>query len=97
MPRMLRPKATVLPDSALVPEANLKPPPKRFTHEVVSAQPYHYAAAQADGAPDGAPDGHFAPGAKVLLLERGDGPLCWVQDRHGLCVITAFSGLRALR
>jgi hypothetical protein len=91
MPRMLRPKATVLPDSALVPSANLKPPPKRFTHEVVAEQPFHYAAA------DCPPDGHFAAGTRLLLLEHGEGPLCRVQDRHGLCVLTAFAGLRALR
>lgn len=93
MPRMLRPKATVLPDSALVPDANLKPPPKRFTHQVVAEQPFYYAAAQADPAPDG----RFAPGTKLLLLEHGDGPLCWVQDGQGVCAVTAFAGLRALR
>jgi hypothetical protein len=93
MPRMLRPKATVLPDSALVPAANLKPPPKRFTHQVVAEQPFHYAEAQANAAPDGC----FAPGTKLLLLEHGDGPLCWVQDGQGLCALTAFAGLRALR
>jgi hypothetical protein len=91
MPRMLRPKATVLPDSALVPSANLKPPPKRFTHEVVAEQPFHYAAG------DCPPDGHLARGTRLLLLERGEGPLCRVQDRNGLCVMTAFAGLRALR
>ena len=94
MPRMLRPKAVVLPDAALVPSANSRPPPKRFTHEVVAEQPFHYA----DGAAvDAAPAGHFAPGTRLLLLERGAGPLCLVQDRSGLCVTTAFAGLRALR
>jgi hypothetical protein len=91
MPRMLRPKATLLPDAALVPSANLKPPPKRFTHEVVAEQPFHYGAA------GGVPDGHFAPGTRLRLLEHGAGPLCRVQDRSGLCVTTAFAGLRALR
>ncbi len=91
MPRMLRPKATVLSNSALVPSANLLPPPKRFTHEVVAEQPYRYAAG------DSSPAGHLAPGARLLLLERGEGPLCRVQDRNGLCVTTAFAGLRALR
>jgi hypothetical protein len=90
MPRMLRPKATVLPDSALVPSANLRPPPKRFTHEVVAEQPFRYVAA------DGPPDGCFAAGTRLLLLEHGDEPLCRVQDRNGLCVLTAFAGLRAL-
>ncbi len=87
---MLRPKATVLPDSALVPSANLLPPPTHFTHEVAVEQPFHYAA---EGC---APDGHFAAGTRLLLLEHGQGPLCRVQDRSGLCVMTAFAGLRAL-
>jgi hypothetical protein len=91
MPRMLRPKATVLPDSALVPSANLRPPPKHFTHEVVAEQPFRYAAADTE------PAGHFAPGTPLLLLEHGQDPLCRVQDRSGLCVVTAFAGLRALR
>jgi hypothetical protein len=91
MSRMLRPKAEVLPDSALVPSANLQPPPKRFTHEVVAAQPFHYAAT------DPAPAGQFAPGTPLLLLEHSDAPLCRVQDRNGLCVVTAFAGLRELR
>jgi hypothetical protein len=90
MPRMLRPKAAVLPDAALVPSANLKPPPRRFTHEVVAEQPFQY-----DG--DAAPAGHFAPGTRLRLLEHDAGPLCLVQDRSGLCVMTAFAGLRALR
>jgi hypothetical protein len=90
MPRMLRPKATVLPDSALVPSANLLPPPRHFTHEVVTEQPFHYTAR------DCAPDGYFAAGTRLLLLEHGQEPLCRVQDRSGLCVLTAFAGLRAL-
>jgi hypothetical protein len=91
MPRMLRPKATVLPDSALVPSANLLPPPRHFTHEVVAEQPFQYVAG------DSPPAGCFAPGTPLLLRERGDGPLCSVQDASGLCVLTAFAGLRALR
>ena len=93
MPRMLRPDATVLPESALVPDANLKPPPTRFTHQVVAEQPFHYTAAQAGDVPDG----RFAPGTQLLLLEHGDGhPLCWVQDGRGVCAVTPFAGLRAL-
>jgi hypothetical protein len=91
---MLRPKATVLPDPALVPSANLKPPPRRFTHEVVAEQPFYY---DCDAAADAAPAGHFAPGTRLRMLEHDAGPLCLVQDRSGLCVVTAFAGLRALR
>ncbi|OUM04446.1 hypothetical protein [Variovorax sp. JS1663] len=92
MPRMLRPKSVVLPESAVVPEANVKPPPRRFTHEVIADQAFHFAAGPADAPPDG----HFAAGTRVLLLERGEGPMCFVQDRQGLCAFTAFAGLRAL-
>jgi hypothetical protein len=88
---MRRPKATLLPGSALVPSANVKRPPECFTHEVRTAQPFRYTAA------DAAPAGRFAAGTPLLLLERGQGPLCRVQDGRGLCVMTAFAGLRALR
>ena len=90
---MLRPKAVVLPDSAVVPAANQKPPPARLTHEVVVDLPYHYARARVDQAPDG----RFAAGAKVFMHERGKGPLCRVVDPQGLCAIVAFEGLRPLR
>ncbi|MEP6501899.1 MAG: hypothetical protein ABJD97_01095 [Betaproteobacteria bacterium] len=90
---MLRPKALVLPDSALVPEAELKAPSKRFTHQVVAEQAFHHAPAR----PDVAPDGRFAPGTRLILLEHGDGPLCLVQDGQGMRAVTAFAGLRALR
>ena len=92
MPRMLRPKANVLSDAARVPDANLRPPPKRFTHRVVIEQPFHFTAAQTVSAPDG----HFAPGTPLLLIAHRDGPLCEVQDAQGLCVVTAYAGLRSL-
>ena len=92
MPKMLRPKAQVLPDGALVPPANLKPPPKQFTHQVVAEQPFYFDAQQADGA---AP-GRFAPGTRLLMLEHDGGPLCRVQDGRGLCVVTPVAGLRTL-
>jgi hypothetical protein len=93
MPRMLRPKATVLPDAALVPAANLRPPPRRYTHKVVSEQPFHFAEPQAEAAADGC----FAPGTKLLLLAHDGGPWCQVQDGQGLCATTAWAGLRELR
>ncbi len=89
---MLRPKAVVLPESAVVPAANQKPPPARLTHEVVTDQPYYYSRAHIDMAPDG----HFAAGTKVLLLARGKGSMCRVVDRQGLCVTVAYEGLRPL-
>ena len=93
MDHMLRPKATVLPESALVPERNLiQPPPNRFTHEVKSEQPYYYAAST----PARAPDGTFPAGTKVLLLVHDGGSLCHVADACGLYVVTPFKGLRSI-
>ena len=95
MGRIVRPKASVLPKSALIPDKNLiQPPPNHFTHQVKSDQPYFYTVAnQAD-----APDGMFPAGTKVTLLSRdSEGPLCHVVDGHGLHVATAFDGLRPIR
>lgn len=94
MARMLRPKATVLPDSALVPEENLlRTPPRRFTHEVEAEQPYYYSNA----ARAAAPDGTFPAGTQVAVLSPEEGEMCRVADGRGLSVFTAFGGLRALR
>jgi hypothetical protein len=90
MDRMRRPKATVLPDSALVPEKNLQPPPTEFTHEVISDQPYYYSSRVKS------PDGTLPAGTKVKLLAHGGGPMCQVVDARGLSVTTACSGLRPL-
>lgn len=92
MDHMRRPKASVLPDSALVPERNLQPPPAQFTHEVIAEQPYYYAGPQ-QAAP---PEGTFAGGTKVKLDAHDGGPMCQVVDARGLRVATAFSGLRPL-
>ena len=93
MGHFLRPKATVLPESALIPKANLlEPPPERFTHEVKAAQPYYYGKS-ADAAH---PDGTFEAGAKVAVLGHDRRPLCRVADARGLSVFTAFEGLAAL-
>lgn len=92
MDRMLRPKATVLPESAVVPEQNLVQPPTEFTHEVIAEQPYYYGAPQ-QSAP---PDGKFSAGTKVKLSVHKSGPYCEVIDGRGLRVTTALKGLRPL-
>jgi hypothetical protein len=89
--RVLRPKATVLKPSALIPADNLiKPPPTRFTHELIQSQPYYYKRGSSE------PDGTFAAGTRVLLLEHDGGEYCRVADAQGLCVETACLGLRPL-
>jgi len=87
---MLRPKATVLKRSALVPAEHLiKPPPAQLTHELTRSQPYYFARGS------GQPDGKLAAGTRVKLLED-DGEYCRVVDAQGLRVETACRGLRAL-
>ena len=94
MGRMIRPKATVLPESALVPDRNLlQPPPNKFTHEVIADQPYYYSI---PGKKD-APDGTFPAGTEVVVLSHDGGSMCNVADGRGLHVVTAFKGLRPIR
>jgi hypothetical protein len=93
MDHMRRPKATVLPDAALVPDRNLiQPPPTQFTHEIIAEQPYYYTGPH-QAAP---PEGKFPAGTKVKLIAHDGGPVCQVADDRGLCVVTAFSGLQPL-
>ena len=82
--RVIRPKAVVLPDSALL--------SNRFTHEVVAAQAYF----DVRPTPAARPDGFFAVHSKVVLLDHVAGPQCRVADEHGKPVYTAFAGLRRL-
>lgn len=92
--RMLRPKRSVLPASALIPAANvLQPPPNRFTHKVAAPQPYWFALP-----PDEAhADGLFEAGTPVVLLHHDGGVLCRVADGRGLYVLTRLDGLSARR
>jgi hypothetical protein len=90
---VIRPKMTVLPESAQIPDRNLiQPPPNQFTHEVKAEQPYYYEGLRQAAAPQGT----LPQGVKVVLLCR-DGPECRVADGGGLYVATAFSGLRPIR
>ena len=88
---MQRPKATVLPDSALVPpHCTISPTPNQFTHEVKERQPFYFSYKD----PDTTPNGEFEAGAKVVLLVHHGGPMCRVVDGRGLYVETSFAGLR---
>lgn len=92
MEHVERPHAIVLPESALVPAKNQRPPPARFTHRVVAGQPYHYSE-PSEGAQSA---GRFAAGTQVELVSHERGPMCWVIDGRGLYVATAHAGLEAL-
>jgi len=90
--KVIRPKVTVLPDSAQLPDRNvLKPAPNQFTHEIVAEQPYYYMGIDQTAAPEGT----FAQGTKVVLLRHDDNE-CWVADGRGLYVATSCSGLGLL-
>ena len=89
---MLRPRARVLPDAAVVPAANLQPAPAQLSHVLRDAQPFHYVAPE----PGQPADGHLAAGTELLLLDDGPHGLCQVLTAQGLCVYTARAGLQAL-
>lgn len=94
MKGVVRPKATILEEKALVPDRNLiTPAPNQFTHELTKAQPYYYHGAQ-QGSP---PDGEFSKGTKVVLLVYEGGSYCRVADDQGLYVETAFDGLKKIQ
>jgi hypothetical protein len=89
--RMLRPKAVVLDNDALVPPKNVvKPPPNRFTHKVKRSQPYFYEDLRE------VPNGEFTAGTPVVLMVYHGGDSCRVVDEHGLYVETAYGGLHRL-
>ena len=89
---MIRPAATVMPASALEPEADVvSPPPNRFTHVVRARQPFYVGETATDE-----PGGTLAAGAKVVLMVRGKGDTCRVIDRRGRYVLTSCKGLKPL-
>ena len=82
MKGMERPKAVVLPESALVPDRNrISPAPNQFTHELARAQPFHFAGSE----PGSPPGGELPAGTRVLLVHDG-GARCHVLDGRGLYV-----------
>jgi len=87
----LRPEPTVLGDEALVPDTSIvKPPPNRFTHELIRPAAFVYAVQG-----PGAPRGELPPGTQVLLV-RKDGEQAWVLDGRGLYVQVPHESLRPL-
>lgn len=88
---MNRPEASVLPDSALVPQRNsVSPPPDQFSHVLSRPAPFWY-----DGAGSRPADGELATGTRVLAVRRADGDHCWVIDERGLYVQVEASALAA--
>ena len=92
-PRMLRPKAVVLADTALVPAKNMiVPPPNQFTHELKEKQAFYFDEGQLPEQPDA----EWEAGTQVILLRYDGGDYCRVADAQGLYVETAYTGLRQL-
>jgi len=85
-----KPKAEVLPDSALIPESQfVKPAPSRFTHRVRRAQPFYLQK------PDESEKraGMLAKGeALVLLKNEGDG-IGQFANGNGLILFTELAGV----
>jgi len=93
MEGFLRPKATVLPESALIPEKNLiSPAPNQFTHRLMREQIYYYDMAR-EGVP---PDGLLPAETKVVLLVHDGGERCRIADGRGLYVEIEYVALRKL-
>ncbi len=92
MKGIIRPVATVMPASALEPEADVvSPPPNRFTHVVRARQPFYVGRVAT-----GEPGGTLAAGARVVLMVRGKGDACRVIDKRGRYVLTSCKGLKPL-
>jgi hypothetical protein len=84
--------ASVLDDSAIIPDKNLiKPPPNKFTHELKRQEPYYYSEIKKTKEPDG----EFAAGTKVLLV-REEKDHCRVADEQGLYVEIECDSLKKL-
>ena len=88
---MLRPKATVLRDSALVPSGSVvKKRPAKFSHQLKTSQPYFFELKSA------IPDGQLLAGTRVKLEQQDGDDFCWVVTDQGLRVAIKCSGLRPI-
>jgi hypothetical protein len=90
--RVLRPEVSVLPEEAVVPERNVvRPPPNRFTHELVIDEPYRFDRPEDVGEPDGI----LRAGTPVVVLVEGP-ERSRVVDSSGLYVEVRRESLREL-
>jgi hypothetical protein len=89
---MLRPEMVILGDEVLVPRDNVvRPPPNRFTHELVVDEPYRFDRPEQTPRPDGV----LPAGTRVVLLVEGD-DRCRVVDGAGRYVQVRRDSLREL-
>lgn len=88
--RFLRPEASVLGESSVIPPENqIRPAPNRFTHRLDQPEPFYFR----DDAQ--APDGTLEAGTEVVVL-REDGDRCRVADGRGLYVAVRSAALMPL-
>jgi hypothetical protein len=87
-----RPEAVVLGEEALVPERNVvRPPPNRFTHELLVDEPFRLDRPERTDDPDGV----LPARTQVVLLVEGP-DRCRVVDGNGLYVEVRRASLREL-
>jgi hypothetical protein len=92
MKGFVTPEASILDESAIVPEENLmSPAPTKFTHELKHSQPYYFSQTKKSKQPDG----EFSVGTKVLLVSKDD-DRCRVADQQGLLVEIDCDSLKKL-
>ena len=92
MKGFVRPEASILDESAIIPQENLiSPAPAHFTHELKHSEPYYFSGVQRGKQPSG----EFSAGTKVLLLKK-DGNHCRVADEQGLVVEIDCDSLKEL-
>ena len=89
--RVLRPRAKLLPASALVPDGQPIHSDKAPTHRLRAEQPMHFEVPVQSRRPAG----RLPKGAAVQLLAC-EGRWAHVVDERGLSVFTALSGLEPL-
>jgi hypothetical protein len=82
---MLRPKMRVLPDSAMVRTV--------VTHSVAGEQPYYVKKPVKLSRSSGT----LPAASKVLLVSKGPGEMCLVEDAEGRRVYTPFAWLRPIK
>jgi len=92
MKGFIRPKAEVLPESALVPEKNQVNPPSRITHTTVGILPYYYEQPTSAATK---PDGQLAAGTRVAT-SAPRGAWCRVITEKGLAIFVQGDGLKEL-
>lgn len=91
-PHVLRPGSVVLGEASLVPGTTVvRPPPDRFTHELVTDEPYRLDRS----GPEGEQAGVLPAGTPVVVLRRGDDH-CRVVTASGLAVDVHRASLREL-